>query len=628
MRGPGSRLAVASLARVALVVTVLAGPPGPPLPAAASGAPPPATLPVDQIRPGMRGVGRTVWEGTRIDTFDVTVIGVLRNFEPGRDMILARLGGREIERFGVVAGMSGSPVTIDGKLIGAVAAAWPFQKEPICGITPAVDLAELLARRQRSERQPDPGPAPAPPPARPGAPGAPGGSTAPPAPGTPAPRDGLPFGLRPLTTPLLMSGVPRATIERLMPRFESMGLLPVQAGGSGGGGVGGRSAIGAATAARDAYAPGAAVGAVLVSGDLAIDAIGTLAYRDGDRFVAFGHPFMGLGSCEIPMGPAEVHAVLPSQFISFKLASALAPDAVMLEDRPAGVVGQTGRQGASFPVEIDVTVADRQAPRPFRFRVAQAGILTPLILMTLADAAITATGRVAGEQSFTSRLTIELPGRPPLVTQDLFSTRGDHLGSVMEMLQPATQLLANRFERVDPVRVALAVESRESVREARIESVRLDAIEFERGEEMEIAVVLKPYAGDREHVRMRLSIPNDAAIGAAQLHVSDAAAARGRAQQRNPGRYAPASLGAQIALAREERRNNEVVAQLLLARDGVTYLDHELSRLPGSALAIVSSAALAGYRPLQSEVEARAPTQFVVSGGETIEINIKERRQP
>lgn len=584
-----SRAALAWLLVLALKLPLLAQVPDP-------------IMPLSAVKPGMKGVGRTVWSGTRIETFDVTVISVMKNFEPKRDIILTRLSGPAIERYGVVAGMSGSPVYIDGKVIGAVSLGWPFQKEAIAGVTPIEEMQAIMRLSQPEH------------------PGAPAGWRPPAGGPAPAPEGrASPLGLTPIRTPLLLSGVPADTLKRLESRFAAHNLVPIQ-GGAGAGIL--------EPPSSDELKPGGAVGVSLVSGDLSMDAVGTLTWRDGDRFVAFGHPFMGLGDCALPIAPAIVHSVMPSLYVSFKLAAAGAPVGSMRQDRPPGVLGHIGKPAVQFPVSIDITPNERDPVKPYRFKVSQVGPLTPLVLMTLTDSVITANGRVAGEQSFVTRLELKLAGRAPLTYQNMFSTREDHLAAVIEMLSPALHLLTNKFEPVVIEGVKLEIEAQERTRDARIESVRLDKVELERGETAEAAVILRTYGGAREAVRVKFTVPMDAAAGPAQLFACDAQAGRARAAARNPGRYAPTSLEGVINLGREERRNNEVVLQLMLARDGVTYTGQELPRLPASALSIISASGLSGFKSLQSEVEVRQPTRHAVQGAETLEVRIREQKQP
>ena len=558
-------------------------------------------MPLSQVKPGMKGIGRTVWSGTKIESFDVTVISVMRNFEPKRDIILTRLSGPAIERYGVVAGMSGSPVYIDGKVIGAVSLGWPFQKEAIAGVTP---IEEMKATLDLPE---------------PERPGAPAGWRAPEGEAKAEPQSTNPMGLTRIRTPLLMTGVPLETLKRLESRFEASGLMPVQAGAT-------SSMLSVPN--KDELQPGSAVGVSLVSGDLSMDAVGTLTWRDGDRFVAFGHPFMGLGDCALPIAPASVHAVMPSLYVSFKLAAAGPPVGSMRQDRPPAIVGDIGKPAQQFPVAIDITTGDKTPAKPYRFQVSQVGPLTPVLLMTLVDSVLTGNGRASGDQSFVTHLEIKAAGHPPLTFDNMFSTRDDHMQSVIELLAPALHLLTNRFEPVVIEGIKIAIESQERARDARITSVRLDKVELERGETAEAAVVLRAYGGARESVRVKFTVPLDAQPGPAQLWLSDAAGAKTRAVARNPGRYQPTTLDGVITTLREERHNNDVILQLLLPREGVSYTGKELPRLPASALSIISASGLSGYKGLQSEVEVRQPTRFAVQGSEMLEVRIREQKQP
>src|SRR5262245_30873358 len=278
-------------------------------PAAALAQGPPTAaadvLPLRDVKPGMEGVGRTVFEGATIESFGVHVLGVLENaVGPRRSLVLARLEGGPLARTGVIAGMSGSPVFIGGKLLGAVSYAFPFGKEPIAGITPIADMIDAAA---------DPG-AP-----RAAATRLPLRGTSLAAPldaeavaavlGRPLPGlvpgafrgDALPAGLsgaelRPLALPLVFSGFDASAFEWARSVFQAMGFAPVMGGG----------ASGSSHGAVGPLEPGAAVGASLVEGDLDLSVSGTLTHIDRDRIYAFGHPFYNLGPTQFPLKKAWV----------------------------------------------------------------------------------------------------------------------------------------------------------------------------------------------------------------------------------------------------------------------------------------------------------------------------------
>jgi len=269
------------------------------------------TLPLDQIRPGMIGIGRTVFEGTRIEEFKVTVIGVLENVGPKQSMVIARLEGGPLEKTGVIAGMSGSPVYIDGKLVGAVAYGFPFSKETIAGITPIsemIDATRTGGPRAASARFPTPF-------------AASGGPKAPldreslmaalkrPMP-TIALSGGVPSSLigqslAPISVPLTFSGFDPATFEWARGIFSSMGFTPVM-------GTGGKGVLPAG--GLPDLQPGGAVGISLIEGDMDLSATGTVTHIDNGRVYAFGHPFYNLGPTQFPMRKAYVYSVFPSLY--------------------------------------------------------------------------------------------------------------------------------------------------------------------------------------------------------------------------------------------------------------------------------------------------------------------------
>src|SRR5215471_17544992 len=259
-------------------------------------------LPFSELKVGMKGEGRSVFQGNEISSFNAEVIGLMQNIAPKRNLILVRLSGERVDKSGVQEGMSGSPIYVDGRVIGAVAYSWGFAKEPIAGVTPIEEMLEVQRRaaggRGRSRS----------------APVLPGAT---PLAALTSPEElvhhfehymslgGLRVesmaSLRPIATPLLFSGFPSPLLERLEPDLAQAGLTPVQAGS------GGKS-----RPTGDTLVPGSAMAVKLVRGDVEISAVGTVTYRDKDLILGFGHPLLNLGPTSIPLSGAYVHAILPS----------------------------------------------------------------------------------------------------------------------------------------------------------------------------------------------------------------------------------------------------------------------------------------------------------------------------
>ena len=296
---------------------------------------------VDELKPGMKGTGRSVFFGTEIKEFDVEVVDIMRHVWPRGDMILCRLSGQGLEESGLVAGMSGSPVYIDGKLVGAVSYAWSFAKEPLAGVTPAAQMLEIWNEPDRSE--------------------SPGGSRS----GRTARSGGL-AGLSALPLPVALSGFTPALAELVGPALKGFDLLPVGAAG-----------VLGATADTSALVPGAAVGVALVSGDVQLSGIGTLTCREGNRILAFGHPMSRAGNVRMPMVGGVIHSVVPSVASSFKLFSPTAPLGTINQDRLAGVGGYIGPVPAMLPVTA--VVSSPSGLDTYRFRIVEQEQLAPTL---------------------------------------------------------------------------------------------------------------------------------------------------------------------------------------------------------------------------------------------------------
>ncbi|HEY7445007.1 MAG TPA: SpoIVB peptidase S55 domain-containing protein, partial [Vicinamibacterales bacterium] len=299
-------------------------------------------MPIDQVKPGMVGVGRTVFEGSKIEEFKVHVLGVIRNvIGPRRDLILARLEGGPLATTGVIAGMSGSPVYIDGKLVGAVSySLGQFSREPIAGITPIAEMIEATStdakRPPMAQRASLDGPITheslaaalrvafswvRPFAERPGDVQVLGGADF----GSLTPQVGT--MLRPIASPLAMGGFNNEVATLVSTMFSGTPLLPV---------VGGTAAVAAADEPKPLQ-PGDAFGIDLINGDLTLGSTGTVTHVDGTRLYGFGHPLYNLGPTKFPLTRAYVHTLIPSLAASVKLASSGATIGTIEQDRATAV---------------------------------------------------------------------------------------------------------------------------------------------------------------------------------------------------------------------------------------------------------------------------------------------------
>ena len=430
-----------------------------------TGGPPPAIMKLADVKPGMVGQALTVFTGTKPEPFKIRVVSVLKQFLPKQDVILIRAEDPRVEHSGIVAGMSGSPVYIDGKLVGAVAYAWSFAKDPLGGVTP---IESMLAERARPRRKTplelaaggDDG-------SGPGLPsladtdGLPGTSTD-------APSEGR---LVRASVPLSVSGFgPRAMTE-LADVLRPVGLVPTQAGG--GRALGGKLEPGHVE-------PGSAIGVELVRGDMSMVGTGTVTYVDGSTVLAFGHPMFGIGESYLPLVDAEIHAFLPSLAQSFKMSSPLHEIGVLTQDRQSCIIGDLNGRTTMMPVDVRVTGPEGKT-RTFHAEVARSRRLTPtlasmVVANAVADAEPDVTDVIAtvnGKLALHGHGTLEL-------TDQVFSTEGIS-GRVLggaRGLRALGELMFNPFEPVivDSMNVDVRLELRRDVAEIVGISVPTDTV--------------------------------------------------------------------------------------------------------------------------------------------------------
>jgi len=556
----------------------------------------------DQIERGMVGFGLTVFQGTEIDTFRAEILGVMENWAPKSDLIVARLAGGPLEETTVIAGMSGSPVYIDGKLIGAVAYGWRFSKEPICGITPIEEMIRTLDRGVGAN--PEMGVLP--PPSVPEISVSPkmartaglGGPT-----------------LSPLTPPLVLSGFDRRVANRMAEELAGYGFAPVQGG------------FGSDAERKDGpFRPGAALGVQFVRGDLSATGIGTLTYRDEDRVVGFGHPLFSSGGTDLPMTRAYIHDVLPSRMWSTKIGSAGRVVGAIRQDRRAAIAGVMGEVPDMMP--ISVRVGGSEDKDTYEFQVLRHRDLGPYFAGYVVFNTILSAEKRAGDATVRVRAYIELEEHPPLERENVYSGSTALLESARGLVAPVSVLVQNRFERVRIERVRIEVEVEERRRTALIEEVRVDRTRFRPGEHVGVRVLLHPHLDEPFEQKVALRVPPDLPDGELVLMVGDARSALMLEQSRAPGRYRPGDLRHLLDLLSYGERNDELIVELISPDRGITVQAQELPSLPLSMLFVLDrSEREQAMQPVSGHVLARRQvrTDYVLSGGRTLRLTVDRR---
>src|ERR1700732_1793301 len=391
----------------------------------------PSTVPVSQIHVGMRGVAYTVFQGIKPESMEVEVLGVLHNVNgPKGDVILVRLHGQKVEYTGVVAGMSGSPVYLDGKLAGALAfRIGEFSKEPIAGVTPIADMLEINAL----DRSPAEEAA-----ARPSVNVVVGniaGKTASPGDGPSQPgsegTQGFANYLKPIETPLVFNGFSEDTVQRFSSQFAAAGIVPVMGAGS------------ASNAKQpERMDPGAPVSASLVRGDMNIAATCTVTYMDAQHLLACGHPLMQFGAVDLPMTKATVLATLPSPLNAFKIVNAPETVAAFVQDRHNGILGEFGKKPEMIPVTL--TIHGESADKQFHYEVLNNARLSPVAVMATVFNALHGVNEYGEETTYRMTGSISVDGYPDVAMQDMFATvDGGQPGAMLAAIS-----LGERFSRI------------------------------------------------------------------------------------------------------------------------------------------------------------------------------------
>ena len=590
-------------------------------------------FPVDELKAGMIGTGRTVFEGDRLDEFKVHILGVLRNvIGPRRDLIIARLEGGPLAHTGVIAGMSGSPVYIDGRLLGAVSySLGQFSKEPIAGITPIdemIDAATFAAPRPaaaRVELQ---------------LPITPDGMRASlrqafswtrpfadsPADvqvlGAPGVNAGLGTMLRPIATPISFGGFESSVIDPLAAAFRDQGFMPMMTGVQAGAFT--QSANGAQSSA--VLRPGDPVGVGLMSGDMSLGATGTVTEVEGNRVYAFGHPFYGLGPTQFPMTKAYVVTLLPSLANSMKLASTGEVIGTVHQDRATTIAGTLGAGPQMIPLRINLT-SDRGTKKTFNMAMVNDQLFTPLLTYVSIANTLTSYERQNGAASYVVRGSASVKGHGTVAFEDLFTGDQGSIGAATYVVAPINLLLRNAFEEVEFERLELNIDASEQARTATIERVWVDGTRVKAGSRVDLKVLLRTYRGEEITRTVPVDVPPNAA-GSLSVMVSDGTRlSQWEARELQVQPLQTRDLQQMIRVLNNARKNNRLYVRLLGRDQGAVVKGESLSALPPSVMGVLESDRNGGsFRALQNAVlgEYEVATEHAITGTRTLTLPIDE----
>ncbi|MDQ6758736.1 MAG: hypothetical protein M3Z32_02580 [Acidobacteriota bacterium] len=562
-------------------------------------------FPLKDIRPGQHGTGRTVFSGNKIEDFQVEILGVLENMGPKQSVILARLSGGPLAQTGVLQGMSGSPVYIDGKLVGAVALAFTFAKDPIAGIRPIEDMLPLGAPVPK-QAQASAGLVRLPSPMRAAANSAWGGAGA----------------LMDIATPLSFSGFTAGALEHFAPELRQIGLEPRQGVSSGG-------HIPPKLGDPSLLHPGDMITVQLLSGDMSIGADGTVTAIDGKQIFAFGHRFLAVGGTELPFARANVITVLPNLSASFKISSALEWMGSITEDRSTSVYGELGRRAATVPLSITLHGA-RHSPFIYNMEMVNDRVLSPFIVQMAVYSAMEATERTLGMGSFAVHGEIRFgAGVPSLRLDNTYA--GDFnvpLQAALGVSTPLAYAMGSGFDALKIRGIALTIDASERKRIFQVDQIAVSKRDFRPGDTVELTVTLAGENGTELVRTVKYAIPAGASSGTLQFTVADASSTNLSEYQQLLS-AAPKSPTQLIAFLNSLRPNTNAYVRVSRTDPSFQVQGTELPNPPpsvGLALVKEQGPGAGNYLGRGSKVaEIEIDTgDAVVTGSKTVQVDVKE----
>jgi len=601
-------------------------------------------MPVSEVKRGMRGYGLTVFHGTTIEKFDVEVLGILKKMNTGRDLILVRVGGGPItsRQTGIMSGMSGSPVYINGKLVGAISYGAPFAKEPVGMVTPIADMLEAwdanLPKRASGYSTPEPLEDPV---------KVSGKSVSKigidPAGSTRSIDDDTLY-MQPLAMNMMVSGMSQRGIDRLATILKPFNIRPIA-------GPGGASDPDSKLSPE--LQPGAAVGMGLASGDIDLTAIGTVTYRRGDRIVAFGHPMLGIGAVDAPMTTAYIADCISNYQISTKLGASLKTVGRVFQDRPWCIAGALGASPKLIPVTISVDDQAFKRDRVFHVKVINHPMLAGRLIAMITDEAMYEMHPTPGDATAEVSYEVNADQIGKITRSNVFfDPTAVDAQATMDIASLLQILSSNRFHPLDVQSVNVKVRILGKRNTATIDRIFVKKSEFEPGETVDVGVVLRPYKQDRVTKTFKIKIPATAADGKIGLVVRGGATPMGI---RMPAQAGAADMGGDpsgdsdmaaggmmmpgdtgmanadnvkqlVAKFLERERNNEVVLQLQMRGTAINVAGEKLAGMPNAIADVMKSSRNSGLKLEREEVKAVYPNDSLIYGAARLMIDVKRKR--
>lgn len=530
-------------------------------------------FPLKELKPGMKGVALSVFKGYKLTEFPVEIIDIIPTVSPGKSMILAHVGGAIVEKAGVMQGMSGSPVYIKGKLVGAIASTWSFSIEPLAGVTPIEQMLKIMdyqvishseetttlsttynVIKKKSETE----------------------NTAYQAIISRASSVKNNISIVPderRTIPLSISGWSGKSLSIIKSVFEPMGFVLVSGG-----------QMGQVTGADIELKPGSAIGLSLISGDLSLAGIGTVTYVNGNKVLAFGHPMFQLGNIEMPMVTAYVHSVMPSKNISFKIASPSKIVGTILQDRASGIYGIIGRKPEVFPIEIAATNLITGENKHFSYKLARNQNLTPILSLITVMQTLSTISIGKGNLSVRIKSRLDLQDMAPIQIENMYSSLNSVFESGVEALS-LLSLLTNPYKRIYPQKLTMKIQFEEQIINSEIQEINLEKSQLHPSEELKLRIVIKPYLEKSIIKQVRFKLDPSWAEGVYNITVSDQTGYLRRSFIRSSLNFHPQTFSQLVKLLTKAHDKSKIYITISNKNKGLSLRGETYDNIPFSVLA-------------------------------------------
>jgi hypothetical protein len=576
---------------------------------------------IDEIKPGMKAYCLTTYKGTEAEKFELEVLDVVRNIAPGKNAILVQGTDERFIHSGPVAGCSGSPVYINGRLAGALAFGWVFSKDPLYGVTPIEEMLMVAetAKQGNSERgklQNDD-------------------------------LSGFSFdfsrpidfaevgrkladrknqsaaysasGIVPLSCPLVTCGLPDSVCEQLDELVRPLGFMAVAGGNS-------KPAVDKSNLPKARLVPGASLVVPLMMGDISMEAVGTVTEVDGDKVYGFGHSFLGYGEVNLPMATGQVHTVVSSVFRSFKLASSLEVVGAVTTDQSTAILGRLGAKAKMIPLTIKVERYNDPQKRTYNCQVVNNRLFTPIVLGSAIHGAAYMLGGLPPDNTIAYKAVINIENAEPIVFENTSTVTGLS-EAIMETVGSVAILMNNPYGKVDIKSMDFEVRLDSKNTASHIWSVDLSASTVKAGRKLDVFMTIESAFGKKKKYQFEIEIPPKLPAGEYNLIVCGGSEYQKFLLQKVPYRFIPENVPTLIEVINNilQVRRNRLYCLLELPDSGIAVEKAELPGLPAvKAMVLQDAKRSLATQPCENWIEKVQEIETIVSDKKIVRITVEE----